>query len=187
MTSKEIQLIDKTPKHGRFDSSKVTPVKSSMENAPIQDVSVDSRNSKLSKNSNISKNISNISSNSEDDQKKVAGSHKDIIYGGASNELNKHMRELSILPKASMNTEKLKERLEKFKEISTRRNSDITKDPKNIVDWKEKRKEFLWKKQKKFKEEEVLLQTLKKNERFRQIVQNEDPAAQIKTNKCILF
>ena len=127
-----------------------------------------------------------MSSNSDEDKMKLIGSHKDILHRGASIEPN-HKRDFSILSKASMNTEKLKERLEKFKENSTRRNSDITKDPKEIVDWKEKRKEFLWKKQKKFKEEEVLMQTLKKNGEFGDLEPNDDHAVQMKTNKCILF
>lgn len=77
-------------------------------------------------------------------------------------------------------TEKLKERFEKFKENS-RRNSDIVKFNKKNVDWKEKRMEFLKKKQEKSEEEKRLVKTLKRGP-----INSEDKK-EVKSQMCCIF
>ena len=77
-------------------------------------------------------------------------------------------------------TEKLKERFEKFKENS-RRNSDIVKFNKKNVDWKEKRLEFLKKKQEKSEEEKRLMKTLKRG------AINSEDKKEVKSQMCCIF
>lgn len=89
---------------------------------------------------------------------------------------------LSEISQTSSNevTEKLKERFEKFKENS-RRNSDIVKFNKKNVDWKEKRMEFLKKKQEKSEEEKRLVKTLKRGP-----INSEDKK-EVKSQMCCIF
>lgn len=75
--------------------------------------------------------------------------------------------------KLSVNTDKLKERLEKFKENS-RRNSESNKIIP-LVDWKEKRKDFLYRKMKKMEEEAGDRLAEKKIK------------VTLKTNRCTIF
>lgn len=143
-------------------------------------------NSENSKNSKQSKNISeeSLGSNEEDSKKKKYASQKDLnltIPGIEKNPIN-----TSMMSKISANTDKLKERLEKFKE--SRRNSETSVNPKTI-NWKEKRKQFLLKKhEKKVEEEKYRKSTKIYIDEVNDLEQMENEKSQKSSSKaCIIF
>lgn len=91
----------------------------------------------------------------------------------------------SMMSKISANTDKLKERLEKFKE--SRRNSETSANPKTI-NWKEKRKQFLLKKhEKKVEEENYRKSTKIYIEEINDLERTENEKLQKSSKACIIF
>lgn len=163
-------IIQRSSSNVRLDSSKE------------QELAV----SENSKNSKQSKNISDRSFGSNEEiskPKKTVTSQRDLNKRVASTH---HLTNISINSKISVNTDKLKERLEKFKENSTRRNSENLES--KPVDWKEKRKQFLLKKQEKRQEEETLRKSLKPQNLFEEDAKEEEKTQNKNTSKaCNIF
>lgn len=141
--------------------------------------------SENSKNSKQSKNVSDRSFGSNEEiskPKKIVSSQKDLNKRVPSTH---HLTNISINSKISVNTDKLKERLEKFKENSTRRNSENLES--KPVDWKEKRKQFLLKKQEKRQEEEILRKSIKTKNLFEEDAKEEEKIKKNTSKACNIF